>query len=146
MAAGLAEEIGLTGRLALGPGSSRPSTCPSPGSVAGGVAGIACLLHSGPALPLRMTRQVLTVPRTLTGRGRQRAGPALVPTSQITSRRLVSAIPAATRATAYPIRMTPPTHPGGAYGNAGPDVIMTSEATAGAMTGAARIQSWWNRL
>ena len=29
---------------------------------------------------------------------------------------------------------TPPTHPGGAYGKAGPEVVMTSEATAGPQT------------
>jgi hypothetical protein len=63
--------------------------------------------------------------------------------SQITSRRLVRAIPPATRASVYPIMMTPPTHPGGAYGKAGPEVVMTSEATAGPMTGAPSIQPWW---
>ena len=43
---------------------------------------------------------------------------SVVRPSQITSRRLVRAIPPATRATVYPIMMTPPTHPGGACGKA----------------------------
>jgi len=66
--------------------------------------------------------------------------------SQIRSHRLVRAIPPATRATVYVTMMTAPTHAGGAYGNAGPDVTMTSDATAGAMTGAPSIQPWWKRL
>ena len=66
--------------------------------------------------------------------------------SQITSRRLVKASPAAARATTYAIRMIPPTHAGGAFGKAGPEVVMTSEASAGAMTGAPSIQPWWKRL
>ena len=66
--------------------------------------------------------------------------------SQITSRRLVKASPAAARATTYAIRMIPPTHAGGAFGKAGPEVVRTSEASAGAMTGAPSIQPWWKRL
>ena len=87
------------------------------------------------------------MPHLVTMRGRQRAGTALVRPSQITSRRLVRAIPPATRATVYPIMMTPPTHPGGAYGNACPEVVMTSEATAGpGSSGAPSIQPWWKKL
>src|ERR1700761_2506462 len=79
-------------------------------------------------------------------RRRASAGSAFARPSQITSRLLVRVIPPAVRATTYPIRMIPPTHAGGAFGKAGPDVIMTSEATAGAMTGAPSIQPWWKRL
>ena len=69
--------------------------------------------------------RVICAQSTLTRRGRQRADPAFVRPCQITSRRLVKAIPPATRATVYPIMMTPPTHPAGASGNACPDMIMT---------------------
>ena len=70
--------------------------------------------------------RVICAQSTLTRRRRQRAGRAFVRPTQITSRRLVRAIPPATRATVYPIVMTPPTHPGGASGNACPDMIMTA--------------------
>ena len=96
--------------------------------------------------PVSRSGNYLTGRESRTQPDEERAGPALVRPSQITSRRLVRATPPATRATVYPIKRTPPTHAGGAYGNADRDLIMTSEATAGAMTGAPSIQPWWKRL
>lgn len=56
-----------------------------------------------------------------------------------TSERLADAAPKAASATPYPASTSPPTHQGGAYGNALPAVIITLEACAGART--ARLSS-----
>jgi Protein of unknown function DUF262 len=60
----------------------------------------------------------------------------------VTSRWRVRAMPAAASISAYPTMITRPAHWGGACGNACPGVIMTLEATAGAMTGPPSTQPW----
>ena len=51
-------------------------------------------------------------------------------------------MPVAASSSAYPAMITSPAHWGGACGNARPGVIMTVEATAGAMTGPPSTQVW----